>query len=259
MPTFRAFAFIPHHLTPFTVLNFRYDFMNPIFFFIGLFIFWIVLLAAVARFEKRMVWPYGTLQAQPPYNDIAGYGSRWVNEARGLEFSLLGWAPDLKGSAYQVSYGFLVSPQRDCLVIVGVGTIMKMKLIGTWVYTISADGRVLYSTDNQSCLAIDISRHWKTQLVRSTNFQQLLQGHQALVRDLQLVPRDFSNGQEMKDFKQLREEHYHTMARMGLIKFTDPVSTHWHYTIYGAIKLAALNYTIGLMRGMTGGRFPRVA
>lgn len=233
--------------------------MNPIYFFVGLILFWIVLLAVVARFEKRMVWPYGPLQEQPPYDDIANYGSRWVDDARAMGFSFLGWAPDLKGKAYQVSYGFLVSPQRDCLVIVGVGSIMKMKLLGTWVYTISADGRVLYSTDNQSCLAIDISRHWKTQLVRSANFQQLLKGHQNLVRDLQFVPRDFSNGQGMEDLKQLREEHYQSMARNGLIKFTDPAATHWHYTVYGAIKLAVLNYTIGLMRGMTMGRFPRVA
>jgi hypothetical protein len=49
------------------------------------------------------------------------------------------------------------------------------------------------------------------------------------------------------------------MSRRGLINFTDTSATHWHYTFLGAAKLAALNYSIGLLRGVTNGRIPRCA
>lgn len=233
--------------------------MKLVYIISGLMLLWVFVIAIVGRLEKRMVWPYGELQDSPPFDDPVNYGARWVGEARSMGFTFLGWAPDLKGAAYKVSYGFLVSPERDCLVIVGVGTVLNMKLRGTWIYTVSADGRVLYSTDNQACITIDVSRQWKTQLLRSASFTGLLEGHRDLVRILGFVPRVFRTGHELTDFKQLREEHYQSMARSGFIKFIDAAGTRWHYTTFGALKLSCLNYFIGLLRGITDGKTPRAA
>jgi hypothetical protein len=79
------------------------------YYLIGIVAVLFVLQAVTARLEKRMVWPYGELEAQPHFGNPTGYGARWVGEAVHAGFSFLGWAPDLKGSRYQVSYGMLIS------------------------------------------------------------------------------------------------------------------------------------------------------
>jgi hypothetical protein len=206
-----------------------------------------------------MVWPYGVLQELPQFPDTTGYGARTVAAARGLGFHFLGWAPDLKGPIYKVSYGFLVSPTGNQLAIVASGTILNMKLAGTWLYTVATDGRVFYSTDNQACIAIDISRQWKTQLVRTSTFDRLVSRHEDLMQAKGVIPRCFNNGRVLEEFRQFRADHYQHMARAGQIEFTDVEATRWRYTIRGALKLSFLNYTIGMVRGFTHGRFPRCA
>lgn len=217
----------------------------------------VILVTLVARVEKRMVWPYGKPEAQPQFPDASGYGDRWVSDARGEGFSFLGWSPDLKGPRYQVSYALLASPERDCFVIIGVGTIVGMAIRGTWVYTRATDGRVFYSTDNQSCVEIDVSGRWRSQLVRASAFPELLQRHRDLLRDRGVTAQPFSAGREAEDFRSMREDHYRTMSNQGLIAFTDVSATHWRYTVWGAFKVAILNFSIGLLRAVSFGRIPR--
>jgi hypothetical protein len=226
---------------------------------IGIIGFFFVFQAVVARLEKRIVWPYGTPEAQPQFSDASGYGARWVGDALKAGFSFLGWSPDLKGARYRISYALLVSPERDCFVIIGIGTILSMALRGTWIYTRAADGRVFYATDNQSCVEIDVSRCWRSQLARANTFPELLQRHRDLLRDRGVDAQPFSAGREAEEFRSVREEHYEAMSRRGLIAFTDRSATHWRYTFWGALKFAALSYSIGLLRGMTYGRIPRSA
>ncbi len=221
--------------------------------------FFFVLQAVVARLEKRMVWPYGSPEAHPQFLDASGYGARWVGDALKAGFSFLGWSPDLKGARYQVSYAFSAAPERDCFAIIGVGTILSMPLRGTWIFTRATDGRVFYTTDNQSCVEIDVSRRWRSQLVRASTFPELLQRHRDLLRDFSVTAQPFGAGREAEEFRSLREERYQLMSRQGLIAFTDGSATHWRYTFWGAVKLAALNYSIGLLRAITYGRIPRSA
>ncbi len=221
--------------------------------------FFFVLLAVTARLEKRMVWPYGKPEAQPQFPDSSGYGARWVDDSLKAGFSFLGWSPDLKGPRYRVTYALLTSPERDCFVIIGVGTILGMALRGTWIYTRAKDGRVFYTTDNQSCVEIDVARRWRSQLVRVATFPELLQRHRELLRDRGVTAEPFTPGREAEEFRSIREDRYQAMFRRGLISFTDSSATHWRYTYWGAVKLAALNYSIGLLRGATHGRIPRSA
>ncbi len=206
-----------------------------------------------------MVWPYGNPEAQPQYPDDSGYGIRWVGDAVNAGFSHFGWAPDLKGPRYRVSYALLASPQRDCFVIIGVGKILSMALRGTWIYTRTANGQVYYTTDNQSCVEIDIGRQWRSQLVRAGTFADLLRRHQELLRDRGATAHEFTVGREVEEFKSVREDRYQALSRQQLIAFTDASRQNWRYTYWGACKLAALNYSIGLLRGITYGRIPRCA
>src|SRR5262249_6804440 len=59
-------------------------------------------------------------------------------------FPLLGWARDLKGDKYRVSYAMLVSRERDIFAVIGVGSILNIPLAATWLHTPTADGKSFY-------------------------------------------------------------------------------------------------------------------
>lgn len=223
----------------------------PAFFFLST--------VVTARIEKRMVWPYGIPEPQPQFPDASGYAAQWVGEATSMGFSFLGWSSDLKGPRYRVSYAMLCSPERDCFVIVGAGTILGMSLRATWIYSRTSEGRVFCTTDNQNGVEIDIARRWRGQLAPVLTFTELLKRHRSLLRDRHVLVQPFAAGREAEEFKRLREERYQAMSRQGLIAFTDGSTTHWRYTFLGSLKVSTLNYSIGLLRGVTGGRIPRCA
>lgn len=152
-----------------------------VFILIAILVFPVVLTAVLARIEKRLVWAYGSLEDKPQFDDVEGYGQRWVGDALKEGFHFLGWAPDLKGRIYQVCYAFLISPNRDHLIIVGMGSVLRIKVRGTWIYTIAANNKAICSTDNQACVHIDGARDWRTQLVSTNTFAGLLQSHKDLV------------------------------------------------------------------------------
>jgi len=233
--------------------------MTMVYFFLGLLIFWSVLLTAIFRFEKRMAWPYGELQPEPPFADPTGYGAARVEEAVANGFTLLGWARDLKGPKYRVSYAMLISPDRNLFAIVGAGSILQIQLTATWLFTPTSDGRCYYSTDHQAGVQIDLSHHWTNQLVPGANFPQLLQEHQNWVGTNAVVPRCLTRGREMAEFRTLRQEHYLHMARTGLIGFTDASAEYFHFTLTGAARTAAWGYFLGMARQLSRGRFPRSA
>src|ERR1051326_6924996 len=123
--------------------------------------FFFLLQVAVARLEKRMVWPYGDPEAEPPFADPSGYGGRWGGDAVQAGVNFLGWRRGLKGPKYQVCYGMLGSPERDCIVIVSFGTIFTMTIRSTAIYTPATDGRVYCTTDNQQAVEVDAYRRWR--------------------------------------------------------------------------------------------------
>lgn len=216
-------------------------------------------LTLVGRIEKRMVWPYGPPEPAPQVNDVRGYREKWVNDAARADFEFHGWCSDLKGKHYPITYGMLTSPERDCLAIIGAGTLMGIPLKGTWIYSRSADARMFYTTDNQAAVEVDIARQWQCQLAPVRSFERLLQRHRDCLRERGFPVKPFSAGRELDEFKRLREEHFQMMARDGAIAFVDESCTLFRYTWWGAFRLMTRNYMIGLVRAVTLGRVPRVA
>ena len=238
--------------------------MHTLFIFFAAFIFYffciVVLIAIVARLEKRMVWAYGELQPQPHFADTTGYGAAWVNEAIQNGFTFLGWAPDLKGEKYKVTYALLISPQKDCLAVIGIGYIFGIPLRGTWLHTLSSDGQhSWYSTDNQACVEIDISGWRKSQLALSKSFTDLWKKHQEWTAKKGVKQNGFKPFENLEVFRQFRENHFREMATRKLICYCNPEQTHWRYAWFGAIKLSFLNQAIGWLRAFSFGRFPKSA
>lgn len=226
---------------------------------IGMVLFFLLTLPIIFRLEKRSVWPYGELQAQPCFQDSSTYAARTVADASRAGFSLLGWAPDRRGGIYRLMYALLVSADRSTFAVISVGTMGKLPFQGTWLHTPAADGRSFYSTDTQSGVQMDLSGNWTSQLVPKASFPVLWQRHQDWIREVGILPRPFASGQELKEFRTLREQHFRSMERAGLIRYTDVSAGQFQFTTSGAIKTAHWSYLVGLVRGMTGGRIPRTA
>lgn len=228
-------------------------------FLLGMVTFWIVFLTIVSRLEKRTVSPYGELENTPSFADATGYAARWVADAVQAGFVLLGWAGDVRGSIYQCSYALLVSADRTTFMVISVGTIMKIPMRATWLHTPAMDGRSFNTTDNQAGVQIDLSRNWTNQLALVPSFGRLLQKHQGWLQSLNVLPRGFTPNREFAEFKALREEHYRSMERAGLIRFIDGSATQFYYTLPGAAKTATWSYLVGVIRGLSKGSFPRSA
>ncbi len=206
-----------------------------------------------------MVWPYGDLEPSPFFGDPTGYAARWVEAAARSGFSLLGWSRDVKGPAYRCSYAMLISADRSTFAVIGTGTILKLPLAATWLHTPSIDGRSFFSTDHQNGVQIDLSRNWMNQLCPESSFSGLLPKHYEWLGIMGVRSRYFSHGSEFAEFRALREQHFRSMERAGLIRFTDFSATHFQFTFFGAAKTATWSYLLGMVRQLSGGRFPRTA
>ena len=111
----------------------------------------------------------------------------------------------------------------------------------------------------QSGVQIDLSHHWTNQLVPATTFLQLLEEHRAWIKGNGVIPRLFTGGREIAEFRAMREEHYRSMERAGLIGFTDGSARYFCFTLPGAARTAAWGYLLGMARQLSHGRFPRNA
>jgi hypothetical protein len=228
-------------------------------FFFGMVAFWVVFLTVLFRLEKRTVSPYGELESTPSSGDPTGYAARWVADAVQAGFVLLGWARDTRGSTYKCSYALLVSGDRTTFMVISVGTILNIPMQGTWLHTPAMDGRSYNTTDKQAGVQIDLSRNWTNQLALVPSFGQLLQKHREWLQGLNVLSRGFTPNREFAEFKELRDQHYRSMERAGLIRFADGSATQFYYTLPGAAKTATWSYLVGVIRGLSQGSFPRSA
>ena len=225
----------------------------------GLLGFWYGLQVLLFRIEKYKIWPYGQPQDDPHYPDPTGYGARRLSEAVEVGFSFLGWVPDIKGKQYQTTYAMLISPDQTCFVLIGIGKVLRMPVQGTWMYTATTDNRVFYSVDHQSCVETDLSGTWFNQLCTAREFGHLWDKHRTWIERRNVVVRPFTEGREIEEFRAIRNERITKLWNLGLITFVESSSEQWRYTTRAAMKLAYRSYAVALLRGITGGRFPKTA
>ena len=231
------------------------------YYLLGLFALVCISLTVILRVEKRMVWPFGELQPiLPPGCDPTGYGSRWANDAARSGWKMLGWSRDIKFIKYSIYYALMISPDQSTCAVIGTGQMGPLPLKATWLYTPTADGRTLYTTDNQTGVSIDLSGNWRNQLILAApNFGNLYLQHQGWLHSMNAMPRKFGVGRELSDLRAVRDEHFQAMERAGLIFFTDLGRQYFQFTLLGAAKSAPWGYIVGLSRALSRGRFPKVA
>lgn len=234
--------------------------MNALYVFLVVTVIMSLFQLVVCMWEKRLTWPYGGLQGGPTFDAGSAYAHRTLAAAIENGFMHLGWAPDTKGEKYQMNYCFLLSPDRQALLIIGAGKILGMELRGVTFYSPADDGlRLWYSTDNQSAIEFDISRLWMSHLVFAHKFADIWRSHQSWMQSAKFSRHTFNPGCALAEFRRLREQRFNEMLRRGYISYTDSTQTFWRYTLQGAVKLVFFNYGTGLIRAVTLGRFPKTA
>lgn len=220
----------------------------------------LILQVIVACWEKRKVWPYSDMQETlpPRTGDYASYVDRWVADAQQQGFTLLGWVTDTR-EKYNIRTAFLVAPDHDCIAAMSEGTLFGMVVRGTLLHTLTDGDRLFYTTDTQNLVEFDVTGKAISQLASVTSFAELWQKHQSWIQEKGIRAEHLPQGGEVARWRQYREEKYRAMAEKKWIAFTDNTATIWRYTFLGACYLAVGGYFIGLLRGMTGGKFPKSA
>jgi hypothetical protein len=234
--------------------------MSVIYVFLAVTAVMSLLQIAVFMWEKRLTWPYGAIQSAPPHGDPSGYGQRMQLAALQCGFMMLGWTPDNKGEKYQMNYGFMVSPDGQSLLIIGMGNIFGIELRGVTIHSPSDDGlQSRYTADNQAAIESDVLRQWMSQLVFNRDFAGIWQAHQNWMATARFSRHTFNPSCAMAEFRRIREQRFDEMIRRNYIAYTDASQTFWRYTFTGALKVVFLNYGTGLVRAVTFGRFPKTA
>jgi hypothetical protein len=203
----------------------------------------VALLVVVAMLERRMAWPYGPPKSNHDIMDPSGYGAEMVRGAQAEGFTFLGWANDMKGSTYKLTYGMLASPDRGTLAIVGIGTLLGKVMACTWLHSPSADRQHAWITlDNSEGVESDLLGQRVLRVVRRAGFERMWTSHREWVASrLVGAPFQFPPGAELRAFAGILRERLDLMARTGLIRFTDAQNTRWRYTLFGGIRLTLRN------------------
>jgi hypothetical protein len=102
-----------------------------------------------------------------------------------------------------------------------------------------------------------MSRSFANALAAGSNFQTLLERHLKWIKTNSNHLCAFAKGAELAEFEKLRSARFRAMESLGFIRFTNASKTHWKYTLTGALRVSALNYSIGLLRAVTFGKFPK--
>jgi hypothetical protein len=209
--------------------------------------------------EKRMVWPYGNLEARPQFA-ATGFSEKRINEAIACRFRFIGWAPHSKGGKYQVSYGFIISPNEDCLGVISAGAMYGIEVRGTTLITLTDGKKRGYATsDNQSAVDVDLTRTWKSQLAPRGKFSDLWDRHQRWLAEEKAAPDILTAGRELEDYYAARQYLFEVSASRGILRYVDESKTSARFSLIGAIRALINNNAVALARTVTFGRFPRTA
>src|SRR5262245_29783949 len=204
--------------------------------FVGL----ILLTAALAMWEARVVWyfvpveesqrkpaafdrsnPYSVPTPQTPVPPPSVESSSASAAARDMGFKFLGTHRDAKGERYRVRYDFWIAPERDVLVNVACGTIMGMAVDARWLYTRLQDGRLVFTVTDQSGSEYDLSGQRIEAVVSTVTFEQLLAAHQLCV-SRQFSPVMPYGPDPLKDHRTSVTDRVDSLVRSGYAKHLDP-------------------------------------
>ena len=203
-----------------------------------------VLLFVVALIEKHPVHAFDAtpLAVMPP--DLPPYVGAMNDAAARAGYTYGGIYAHAKGGMYQVHSCLWFAPDRRVLADVSGGTILKMSHKKTLLYSRSADGRYLVTTDEMG--SGDTSGIQAIECVLNASFEELVVAHLRRVHGLGAhgVP-PFDQPSPLEARRKIDLDIVLPTIKRGLGRWVNDQRTVWVYSIKGALRLC----TIGLFGG----------
>lgn len=225
----------------------------------------------VARFEKRMLWPYTPIEEpaqsklpESTYNDnpyaaplaaVDGaaikptdFAARENHAASLAGFEAVGSFNHGKGGIYRVRYDFWRSMEGNILALVGGGTLAGIPVLNTWLFTRLSDGRCLITLGDQKASEIDLGALSVEALVAGGDFEELLDWHRRRIAASPESVVPYSEIDPLGDHFDFRRRRTDRLEERGYAGYLDPERTVWRYTFKGALAFAFRGITQGMRR-----------
>jgi hypothetical protein len=203
-----------------------------------------ILLFVVALIEKHPVHAFDAtpLAVMPP--DLPSYVGAMNDAAARAGYTYGGIYAHAKGGMYQVHSCLWMAPDRRVLADVSGGTILKMSHKKTLLYSRTADGRYLVTTDEFG--SANSSGIEDIEVVVNATFEELVVAHLRRVHTLgpQGVP-PFDQPSPLEARRQINLDIVLPTIAKGLGRWVNDERTVWVYSMKGALRLA----TVGLFGG----------
>ena len=211
----------------------------------------LTLLIGVCLWEKYMVWPYATpdqsnslpADARPSRPiPLSGYANLANGVARSLGFKSFGVFNDARRGIYQTCFFFWLSPARDVLAVIGNGTIAKIPLQSTVLYSLLNDGTCLVSIDNPQASQTDLTGLSFEAQNLGASFNRMVEWHRERVSEARTPVQPFSERNPLADLRAFRTMRTDLLESLGLARYLDLSRNSYRYTVRGAFA-----YTSRLM------------
>jgi hypothetical protein len=220
--------------------------LQGILFLVGLVLLvgapFLLLACVVGMREKLLVWPYEPCAADqaPPQTDYAALMDKMAVE-QGFQF--VACTRHGKGKLYKVRYDLWLSPDHEVFAVVGSGTIARLPLQATWLFTRLVDGRVLVTVDDTAGVTSDLTGQWSYAVLLHADFPELLQRHRARVAAEITPVEPYSEEDPLADHVAMRAAQADQLERMGCATFLDDERMVYRLTPKGALIRVFQTYT----------------
>ncbi len=205
----------------------------------------------VAMIEKRRTWPY---IHQYEFDDFQlssaneAYISKCISSSESEGFTYLERRYDGKGKRYKVAYDFLISSDRNTLVIIGVGTVLNFPVNGMWFISKDVNGNCFTTVTSQSAVEYDLTGYHKDSLILTNDFEKVFHHHlECVAKDLHHM-EPYTENSEMDVLRHLKESKIDNLNKDGWTKYVGENTDYWKYTVKGAVKIATCQIIQGVIR-----------
>jgi hypothetical protein len=190
----------------------------------------VVLTVVAAMWERRPIQPYYVPEPGAEY--APGPEHQQANE----QIDQIGYqhvtvCHDGKGRLYRVRYDFWTAPDNMTLAVIGSGTVASIRVFGIWIYSRTADGRTLLTTNERG--EQDISGVEDQQTWHAMPLPELVEKHRQ--RLLGLANQPFSADSALLEYFDIRRRKAAALVARGYAKYVDDQGLVWRYTFKGAI------------------------
>ncbi|MDX1933865.1 MAG: hypothetical protein SFU56_14800 [Capsulimonadales bacterium] len=203
-------------------------------------LFFTLLTILTGMWEKRTLWTFVPEAEAPPglIAPPAEYLIRANNVAISLGLGYLGTFGHGGGTLYRVRYHLYILPRFEAIIVVGEGSIARLPIAATTLYTRLSDGTLVATTDNMAAVETDLTKTTLEEIWTGADFETLVRRH--LERLAVIAPQvaPFSYTDPLADFKEWRAQRIEALIRQGYASFLDDRRLQWRYTPLGATLFA---------------------